>query len=133
MVKETLINIETAKLAKEKGFDEPCYYYFNNELSKRFGEDGYWLMESLSGRHILLQPSQSLLTKWLREKHNIHIELQLSRNSKEEYIDWWFYLYPNIKGGGRVKFFPHEIGEGLTFEEATEQGLQEALKLIQIE
>lgn len=74
-----------------------------------------------------LQP-QSVVQAWLRGK-GIHIEPQFSRNSTDSGYEWWFYLYPRL-GGGRIKFFPHEIGEGLTYEGALEIGLQEGLKLI---
>lgn len=75
-----------------------------------------------------LQP-QSDVQAWLRGK-GIHIEPQFSRNSTDSGYEWWFYLYPKMPSGGRIKFFPHEIGEGLTYEGALEVGLQEGLKLI---
>ena len=71
---------------------------------------------------------QSVVQAWLRGK-GIHIEPQFSLNEEGTNYEWWFYLYPRI-GGGRIKFFPHEIGEGLDYEGALEIGLQEGLKLI---
>jgi hypothetical protein len=94
------INSETLLLAKEKGFES----IFN-----------------------ILQP-QSDVQKWLRDR-GIHIEPQFSRNADDSGYEWWFYLYPRL-GGGRIKFFTHEIGEGLDYEGALEIGLQEGLKLV---
>ena len=31
-MKEQLISFDTAKLAKEKGFKEPTYYYYRNQV-----------------------------------------------------------------------------------------------------
>lgn len=47
-MRDKLITFETAKLAKEKGFDTP----------------------------FIFAPSQSYLQQWLREKHNIEIAVQ---------------------------------------------------------
>ena len=55
-MEDTLISFETAKLAKEKGFD--FIYLINDELTN----------------HSLI--TQSLLAKWLREVHNIEIAIQ---------------------------------------------------------
>lgn len=61
----------------------------------------------------------------------IHIELQFSRNpTYGGSLEWWFYLYPHINLGSRTKFFPYEIGENLSYEQALEVGLIEALKII---
>ena len=141
-MQENLITFETAKLAKEKGFNIPTISYYNPKGRSEESEgymterlecsnwnDGQGSYPTLAKDVECSAPTQSLLQKWLREVHNIHIEPQLSRNSQEEYKDWWFYLYPNLSGG-RIKFFPSEIGEGLSYEKALEIGLQEALKLI---
>lgn len=147
-MEDQLISFETAKLAKEKGFDEFTFWvykysgklylhtrrnYCSNPKNKfKHSERGLIKNSAMLNAKIerFSAPTQSLLQKWLREKYNIHIELHLSRDYDEEYNDWWFYLYPNVKGGGRIKFFPDEIGYGLSFEDVLEKGLQEALKLL---
>ena len=70
-----------------------------------------------------------LVTEMVTRKHGIHISPQLSRNEEGEYKDWWFYLYPRLDGC-RIKFFPDEIGSGLSFEKMLDIALQEALTLI---
>lgn len=59
MTTEDIISFETAKLAKEKGFDS------NNEI---------YHFEDIKILGIF--PTQSLLQKWLREKHDIHIVIK---------------------------------------------------------
>ena len=93
-MEDTRINFETAKLAKEKG----------------------WNGDFVESHKILT--SQSLLAKWLREKHNIH--LIAYKNINIDGYDWCFITTDGITNINSYK----------TYEEAYEIGLQEALKLI---
>lgn len=82
-MQEYLISFETAKLAKEKGFNIEVKTYFDfkkfgikpveffgklnaNDLTK-WDDD---LRQNTSANYISA-PTQSLLQKWLREKHKI--------------------------------------------------------------
>ena len=81
-MEDEIVSFETAMLLKEKGFNEPCsYYYENNDLYKLgyyHGEgtgfvrnnspiDGRFLCEEMQ----CTAPTQSLAQKWLREIHHI--------------------------------------------------------------
>ena len=152
---ERVVTLHTAKLAKEKGFDylvkgSVTHYLKDNEhpddgKSGPFG----WEKDELEYCEMWFKnndrgcgdysnenytcyaiPTQSLLQKWLRTVHNIHIELQYSRCNNDKDIEWWFYLYPQIGKGGRIKFFPDEIGRNLDYEQALERGLLYALEQI---
>ena len=101
-LKEQLISFETAKLAKEKGCNlENCTC-------------GGYPECICSDKRI----SQSLLAKWLREKHNIH--LIAYKNINIDGYDWCYITTDGITNINSYK----------TYEEAYEIGLQEALKLI---
>ena len=110
---EQLISFETAKLAKEKGFEFRVVW----EYILGFKED--------SERDKYL-PTQSLLQKWLREKYNQHIYLfpldkgkwGFENNSISINLDHIFINYM------------YEGKEYNSYEEALEIGLQEALKLV---
>ena len=72
--------------------------------------------------------TQSLLQKWLREVHNIHIEVNI------DILENWYFTAYNLSNK-RCSEIPeiYEKGKdfkGTTYEEALEIGLQEALKLI---
>lgn len=136
-MKEQRINLETALLAKEKGFDEFCRSCFD-ESGKQSGFTGYDYMkehntnskvhfidtdseEFENPKIVCTAPTQSLLQKWLREKHNISVEvsrcnnnwlLELVKVNYSEYIDEKYENSFSI------------------FEDALELGLQEALKII---
>lgn len=132
MIKD-LVTYQTAVLAKEKGFDKPCYYYFNDTLSKRFGEDGYWLKSSLKGRDIILRPEQYLLQQWLREEHRIRVFVE-----NKVAGDFGFVIYITNPEKEKMAGTPwirisHFTLHFSTYELALEQGLTEGLKLIEIE
>jgi len=139
---EELITINTAIIAKEKGFNEKCRDAFldgasvnnvgcsaiddlltNKDLHKHINNNSY------------SRPTQSLLQKWLREKHNLIVEPQIYNTEKyklyyavgivfTESLEKEF-LGPNDKG---INF---QLGKMFTsYENALEAGLQEALKQI---
>ena len=126
-MEDTRVTFETAKLAKEKGFNALCYdafnskgnlysngwceYIYDNKVEIPFGSG---VLESQD----ILAPTQSLLSKWLREKHNIH--LIAYKNINIDGYDWCYITTDGITNINSYK----------TYEEAYEIGLQEALKLI---
>lgn len=70
-ITEDYVSFETAKLLKDKGFNEKCNSYFisNNEIAliankRDFNKHGIYLSA----------PTLQRAMKWLRIEHNIHIE-----------------------------------------------------------
>ena len=101
-MEDTRITFETEKLAKEKGCNlENCTC-------------GGYPDCICSDKRI----SQSLLAKWLREEHNIH--LIAYKNINIDGYDWCYITTDGITNINSYK----------TYEEALEDGLQAALKLI---
>ena len=130
-MEDTRINFETAKLAKEKGFPQETnrleipYYNYKGEFK---GDVSDWRIrkylrgEDTSDIEFVSAPTQSLLTKWLREKHNIIVLVDY------EGIDGYYYKFYSYKEGN--KNYDASDKNYNTYEEAYEIGLQEALKLI---
>ena len=138
-MEEQLISYETAKLAKEKGFDEKVY--------REYDKSGYLRCTSKSADVVLgpydellksteyPAPTQTLLQKWLREVHNIEVlisrippEAVLADKNKGKNIlkNYNCYIW-NLNSNPRIA----NNGTFLDiYEEALEIGLQEALKLI---
>ena len=135
-MEDTRITFETAKLAKEKGFpQEPNrlkipYYNYKGEFK---GDVKDWLRkylrnEDTSDVESVSAPTQSLLAKWLREEHNIHIwVIPYTKKGR-------FDINPlSVPHGYRCNIYPFAKSMVYdTYEEALEIGLQEGLKLIQI-
>lgn len=72
-MKEQCISFETSKLAKEKGFpDYECtrYYLADGSIVSANWVDIY------EPKEYYPIVSQSLLQKWLRDEHKLHIEVQ---------------------------------------------------------
>ena len=142
---EQIINNSTAKLAKEVGFNIPSYkYYLTKSYTK--GVEGELTIGELRTRGaevdmILIRddnyayaPTQSLLQKWIREVHNIHINIttiNLYRGDTVKFGGYRVYIASNIPT------IEYEINSDKyyndafdTYEEALEDGLFETLKII---
>lgn len=114
---DQLVSFETAKLAKEKGFNiQTIHWYDQTETlnpikgirgSMCYTNEGY-------------APTQSLLQRWLREVHDIHICIEVYEDNTYE--------------AGIISDLIQEEWEDdvsfSTYEEALEWALQECLKLI---
>src|SRR5574344_1435863 len=72
MIKEQYISFETAKLAKEKRFNEPVCTHYTKTGTIWHCNDKEDFNES-SG--VYSRPTQSLLARWLREVHNMCVEV----------------------------------------------------------
>ena len=128
-MQEQRISFETAKLAKEKGF-------ILNYPTACYTDDGQlWISKNLLSERITGKPkpllifnapTQSLLQKWLREKHNIHIEIDLDTDDRFYILKPYKYVV-DIYQDVDHKFIKELID---SYEEALEIGLQEAFKLI---
>jgi hypothetical protein len=161
-MKEQLITFETAKLAKEKGFDEICkgFYYAGHYETWKEGEETNNSSEIFDSNSCTA-PTQGLLQKWLREIYDIHINI---RHEDYFHLSKYKYFHYDISQGSLTdvtknvdlhgdildecsqdipgnylndeKFsklvFEREFAFK-TYEEALEHGLQEAIKFIKDE
>lgn len=109
---EELVTLETAKLLKEKGFQQRKYLINVSTLHNCY--------------KYLSVPPQSVAQRWLRETKNLHITIYNSASGYTYDIskaDMGTVLYCFPEG-------PNDGGNWDTYEEALEAGIQEVLKLI---
>jgi len=146
-MKEQLITFDTAKLAKEKGFNYPTLYSYGaeEELSdmdgEYFEERNFNLLKESEYWNVSA-PTQSLLQKWLREEHEIDITVMIVVASsygitihknrtvvtKRQREKWYKTPYDNSQ---YIVVEPtYQNSKTGVYEEALEKGLQESLKLI---
>ena len=129
-MEETLVSFEVAKLAKEKGFTDVVgvfrgkhYYNYKGELDADQIDylKAYVRQEDTSLMESIAAPTQSLLQRWLREEHRVHLTVIHRAYSGLDMIDEYDYLLQ-----GTEVVYRHFK----SYEEALEAGLKEALKLI---
>jgi len=132
---EELITYETAKLAKEKGFKWKFntldnyklgqYSYFERHDNKTnviaISHYEYDTTNCSAWKNGIAAPTQSLLQRWLREEHNIHINIYWD----EEFYSFEFYT--SECGISNMKYEDLKM----SYEKCLEFALLEALKLIE--
>lgn len=122
-MKEQYISLKTAKLARKKGLDTELDLGSNCTCYKKNGElvPYHVHFQYPDRKEYIFAPTQSLLARWIRETHKIHIEIYCNASG-------WGYILTKLNGT-TIK----EIMDDVFFdnnEEAYEIGLIEALKLI---
>ena len=128
---EKLIEFETAKLAKEKGFGLKLD---SNYIYNKMGKLRFTILKLHRNDtdYKYLAPTQSLLQRWLREEYNIWIDISINTYPKVNNIAVTLQYFHKDKYISN-EYLPNQL-EGLThsytYEEALEKGLVEALKLI---
>lgn len=129
---EEFVTLETAKLLKEKGFDETCEYCILNQDDDVIGASRGCIINEKIVRHKNIKnaiPITSLYQaqKWLRETKNMHVCIYRSASGYGYDIskaDNGTHIINDLSDG------PNEAGLWDTYEEALEVGIQEALKLV---
>lgn len=102
-MKDEIVKFETACLAKEKGFDWECREWYSKDgICKTLvyfqGDDG-WIKNSDLSEYDISEynisstaPTQSLLQRWLYEKHGIWIDVGLNQFSKPKDLQWMYSI-----------------------------------------
>ena len=123
-MEETKIAFETAKLAREVGFNFGCAAFFKEELGGHPSE-GEVLIDYNMHKGYISRPSQSILAKWLRDVHNWHIEVCAPDLPNQE---WYGHIRQPSVYGNRG-----DIEKQYSFEDVLEAGLQKVLRILQNE
>lgn len=119
-ITEDYVSFETAKLLKEKGFNEECFALYN--------PDGMLIQSGIRLNNIQVgrvkgsysTPTQQMAMRWLREKHNIDILITLGGFIEKGKV-YFCSVYKNLIRYGDLK-------ERLTYEDAVEAALKYSLE-----
>ena len=129
-MEDTIVSFEIAKLLKEKGYTDIVgiikgkhYYNYKGEVD---GDQLDFIKASLRKENLTLvenypAPTLSLAQKWLREVHNLEINIQ------SDMLGYYMFLVNRDKLL-RVKVEGNNIFQ--TYELALEEGIKQALNLI---
>ena len=86
MITEDYVSLEIAKLLKEKGFDECAILSFDKD-----GNPKDILRPFIESDGDVRKPTLQMAMKWLREVHNIHIELNpICTGDSNEDLEWHY-------------------------------------------
>ena len=138
MIKDVYVSFEVAKLLKEKGFDWSSNRVYQGPNLKftdipisplmSLGELGGWspkrlyITNSELGDLVYTAPTQQTAMKWLREVHNIAINVGWGEILEDQY-KWWCIVL-NMDNGNIL----HEIDYHTSYEEAVEAALKCSLE-----
>lgn len=126
-MKEQLISFETAKLAKEKGFNiATSHGYYRHGTEEDFRELLLWVNAEEKEPEFGFAPTQALLQKWLREIHSTYVTSLPSYSDNSDKKKHFF----EIAFQNTIKQMGDKFGYFDTYEQALEVGLLEALKLL---
>lgn len=118
MIQEQYVSFETAKVLKEKGFDEWCQMGYNGEgkLLPFINMENSRLLPEYPCK--ASAPTQSLVMRWLREVHNIDVTPMF-------YEVRQCYVYRISVNG---KFNKDDIDGFISYEEACESAIKYCLE-----
>jgi hypothetical protein len=121
MITEDYVSFETAKLLKEKGFDEATFYDYNERGTRWFEE----VLVNHNSQGGVACPTLQMAMKWLREIHNLEI-YPYHNNSTIYNSKWWFEIieYPNSV----AEYESGKNEEFDTYEEACEAAIKYCLE-----
>ena len=120
-ITEDYVSFEVAKLLKEKGFDEGCYAYWHENENRLIISQSIHAIQNVTNPCFFgpAAPTLQMAMKWLREVHNLHIEIV--RGPKGYHI---FIVTIPL---GVVKFLTREI-VGTTYVDSHEEAAEAAIK-----
>ena len=119
---EDYVNFEVAKKLREKGFRELCCRFYRKGGSC---DGSPWRFDYNKDLGRYSRPTLYEAQKWLREKHNIHLDVRCTAYSKKlERVDYQCEIYKMDS----FKYSETKIYH--KYEEALNEGILKALKLI---
>ena len=120
-MEDEYITVKTAMLAKQKGFNEPCRMFYHSDTIEGKTVSSEIKESTDYTKNDIPVPTQSLLARWLREKHNIHVGVGFC-------VSWRYIIIPitdKITADWSTSKKDYS-----TYEDAMEEGLKDTLKHI---
>ena len=147
-MKKQFVTYEIALKLKELDFDKECLAWFDENKKIQIASDVYkkWTSKPLTNLNIIkvfnidciTAPLYQQVTDWFREKHNIHIEIELTDNTMQFYYQYCIVDSKNrechdedmIDQATRIYNYNERFN---TYEEAREQAILKTIELCQKE
>jgi len=122
-ITEDYVSFETAKMLKEKGFDEKCFQYWHEEDKELIHSQSMHPLQNISNPCFFgpSAPTLQMAMKWLREVHNIFISITYENDGV-----FTANLKAPLKGVDCMIDNKHNCW--LTYEQAAEAGIKYCLE-----
>lgn len=120
MIHDEICTYEVAKLAKEKGFNEKCYHYYQNGVLE---SDECFNRYNKGVDSVCSAPTQSLLQRWLREEEGYYVYPFFDNESRR-----WTWVCRELTGDKWIQLLDFEERYFDTYELALEDALKYALE-----
>ena len=123
MIEESYVSFDTARMLKEAGFEANLRTMYVEEEKDEwaFWDSGAKRSDYNYFDDTIACPTQALAARWLREEHNIFIQLNPT-------FDGWLLDLFDLKKHQYI--LTNKDANADSYEQALEDGLQEAIKLI---
>ena len=143
MINADYVSFETAKLLKEKGFDGSCHRYYRYDKEDIDGNGKMFMFASdLNGfccvtnsllndygdkhEETVLAPTFRMAIKWLREVHNLSVEVQFFLNEENGTSSWNYDIIDIITYCNKAKY--DMCVNFKTYEQAAEAAIKYCLE-----
>lgn len=121
-MKEQFATYEIAFKLQEKGFDEPCFMYWNPKVD---GSMQLWFSDVEPLMMICTAPLWQQVLEWLRVKHDMHIIIKLGYGSPT----WYSYHIQAISSDIESKY--HDSKDSYnSYNQALKAAIEHALNII---
>ena len=122
-ITEDYVSFETAKLLKEKGFKGTRLYFY--EKGRLIDCHNYWWRITPKERYEAIEaPTLQMAMKWLREKHLLHIPIDMVNGGRWKYeID---DISVPVDGGVLPKYYCDKTFS--SYEEAVDDAIKYCLE-----
>ena len=126
MITEDYVSFETAKLLKEKGFDEFCRAHYDITNGNLYYEKVEVEASGCEMHNSVLAPTLQMTMKWLREVHDLHIIVYPWKADREgRATHWCCQVYKSFYLLGYEKY-TNEAPK--SYEEACEAAIKYCLE-----
>ena len=129
MTTEDYVSFETAKLLKEKGFDDVCHAFYDKDgifinLLQFVGNSN---LKGVNEEKIMFAPTLQMAMKWLREVYNIHINLDVHWLYFANQNGWMYVITRMLENG--IDYIDSKGDENdKTFYSSYEESCEAAIK-----
>lgn len=129
MIEEDYVSAEVARLLKEKGFNQPLLTFYvcvdnnySNEVDVMVFTDD--TIENNSDLYVLA-PTLQMAMKWLREIHNLNIEIDTIGRKDKNTLSWRSTVY-NLNN--QYECYYNETCE--SYEQACDEAIKYCLETL---